>query len=119
MKILKSILFPLAAIIVTIWLVWYEQLPVTTKEASWNDTLVEAKAGGYRLITTGQLAERYLGETSSFLLVDTRQEWEHRTGHISGSINFPMEPTWWSRWRRAGDLEGLLGPDKEQFLVFY
>jgi rhodanese-related sulfurtransferase len=53
------------------------------------------------------------------LLVDTRQEWEYRTGHIKGALNFPMEPTWMSRWRNKGALENFLGPDKERYLVFY
>jgi rhodanese-related sulfurtransferase len=52
-------------------------------------------------------------------LVDTRQEWEYRTGHIKGALNFPMEPTWWARWRKAGDLRALLGPEKERGIVFY
>ena len=39
--------------------------------------------------------------TQQPMLIDTRQDWEYRTGHIQGAINFPMEPTWWSRWRKA------------------
>jgi rhodanese-related sulfurtransferase len=38
------------------------------------------------------------------LLVDTRQEWEYRTGHIKSSVNFPMEQAWLSRWRNKGAL---------------
>jgi rhodanese-related sulfurtransferase len=53
------------------------------------------------------------------LLVDTRQEWEYRSGHIRGATNFPIEPTWWSRWRKAGALEAVLGPDKDRLIVFY
>jgi rhodanese-related sulfurtransferase len=51
--------------------------------------------------------------------VDTRQEWEYRTGHIQGAPNFPMEPTWFARWQRKGELGKLLGPDKERSVVFY
>jgi rhodanese-related sulfurtransferase len=53
------------------------------------------------------------------MLVDTRQEWEYRTGHIEGAINFPMEPTGWSRWRKADALLNVLGPNKNQLIVFY
>ena len=53
------------------------------------------------------------------LLVDTRQEWEYRSGHIRGALNFPLEPTWISRWRNKGALEKFLGPDKNRFIVFY
>jgi hypothetical protein len=51
--------------------------------------------------------------------VDTRQEWEFRTGHIQGARNFPMESTGWSRWRKAGALEAFLGPDRQRPIVFY
>jgi rhodanese-related sulfurtransferase len=53
------------------------------------------------------------------LLVDTRQEWEYRSGHIKGALNFPIEPTWLSRWRNKGALAKFLGPDKNRFIVFY
>jgi rhodanese-related sulfurtransferase len=52
-------------------------------------------------------------------MVDTRQEWEYRTGHIKGALNFPMEPTGWARWRKKGALSKFLGPDKNQLIVFY
>jgi rhodanese-related sulfurtransferase len=51
--------------------------------------------------------------------VDTRQEWEYRTGHIKGAVNFSMEPTRWSRWRSAAALKAFLGPDRERTIVFY
>jgi rhodanese-related sulfurtransferase len=51
--------------------------------------------------------------------VDTRQEWEYRTGHLKGALNFPIEPTWFSRWRNQKPLEAFLGPDKNRFIVFY
>lgn len=107
------------AVIITAMAVWHLQRPITTKQATWEDVQTEAVAGGYRLITTEALSDRYLKSPSDMLLVDTRQEWEYRTGHIEGAFNFPMEPTWWARWRKADDLKDSLGPDKERFLVFY
>jgi len=115
----KSILLAAAAVILTGVAVWFAQRPVTPKHATWDDVLAEAKAGDYRIITTGELADRYRKDASDLLLVDTRQEWEYRTGHIKGALNFPMEPTWWARWRKAGDLRALLGPEKERGIVFY
>ena len=88
-------------------------------QAIWEDVLSEAKTGGYQIMTTEELAERYQIDSSKLLLVDTRQEWEYRTGHIRGALHFPMEPTWWARWRKARILENFLGPDKERLLVFY
>ena len=66
-----------------------------------DDVLSEAKNGGYRIIATTDLGAAYSKNPNEFFLVDTRQEWEYRTGYISGAISFPMEPTWWSRWRKA------------------
>jgi 3-mercaptopyruvate sulfurtransferase SseA len=40
-------------------------------------------------------------------------------GHIKGAVNFPMEPTAWSRWWKKSELAAELGPDKDRFIVFY
>jgi len=119
MKKTISLPLALAAVLITIVSVWYPQRPMAPKQATWNDVMAEAKAGGYRIITTEELAGWYRQGPSGLMLVDTRQEWEYRTGHIEGAINFPMEPTWWVRWRKAGTLEAFLGPDKDRTLVFY
>jgi len=72
-----------------------------------------------KIITTEDLSDLYQKDTASVLLVDTRQEWEYRTGHIKGAAHFSMEPTAWARWRKASALETFLGPDKNRTLVFY
>ena len=115
----KTILVALAAVILTASALWLTSRAVTPKTVTWDDVLAEAKQGGYRLITTKELAARFENNPAEMLLVDTRQEWEFRTGHIKGAVNFPMEPTGWSRWRKAGALETLLGSDKDRSLVFY
>jgi rhodanese-related sulfurtransferase len=79
-------------------------VPITPQQATWDDVVAEAEAGGYRIITTEALAEKYGKDPSALMLIDTRQEWEYRTGHIAGALLFPMEPTWWARWRKAGEL---------------
>ena len=109
----------LMAVIITAVSLWYSNQSVTPKEATWEDVLAEAEAGGYRLISTDKLWERYQSKPDTMLLVDTRQEWEYRSGYIKGAVNFPMEPTWLSRWRKKGALEQLLGSDKQRFIVFY
>jgi hypothetical protein len=114
-----SFILAFAAVFVTFVFVWHAQRPVGQKKAAWQDVLAEARAGGYKLISTEELAGLYRKEGAELLLVDTRQEWEHRTGHIEGSLNFPMEPTWWARWRKADELEEFLGPDKDRAIVFY
>lgn len=115
----KSFILALVAVIATVGFVLYKQHPVAPVQATWDDVIAEGETGGYSIITTEELAKLYTNESSKLLLVDTRQEWEYRTGHIDGAVNFPMEPTWWSRLSNAGKLEEFLGPDKDRTLVFY
>jgi hypothetical protein len=117
MNLSRNFILTLAAVSVAIAALWWTNQAVTPKEATWDDVLAEAKVGGYRLITTSELAEKY--SQSVPFLIDTRQEWEFRTGHITGAVNFPIEPTWWSRWRKVDSLKDLLGPDKDRLIVFY
>jgi hypothetical protein len=119
MKNSRTTLMALVAVLITVGVLWFTNRAVTPKEATWDDVQAEAKSGGYRIITTEELASEYQKDAGSLLLVDTRQEWEYRTGHIRGALNFSMEPTWWSRWRKASALGTFLGPDKERVIVFY
>jgi len=115
----KSTIAAIVAVLITIASLWFTNRAVTPKQATWDDVLVEGKNGGYRIITTEELAARYRQDPGSLLLVDTRQEWEYRTGHLKGAENFPMEPTAWARWHKTSELEKFLGPDKDRALVFY
>ncbi len=108
----------IALICLTIIALWFTNRSVTPEEASWNDVLAESKSGGYSLIKLDELWKKYQNN-QDFLLVDTRQEWEFRTGHIKNAMNFPMEPTWFSRWQKQHSLEKFLGPDKNKTIVFY
>ncbi len=119
MKPKHNTILALMAVIITVGFLWYTNQSVLPKEASWDDVLAEAEAGGYRLISTDELWERYQSKPDTLLLVDTRQEWEYRSGHIKGALNLPMEPTWLSRWRKKGAIGQLLGSDKHRFIVFY
>jgi hypothetical protein len=47
------------------------------------------RTGGYWLVTTVELSENYRKDPDKSLLVDTRQEWEYRTGHIKGIADLP------------------------------
>jgi len=115
----KTALLALAAAVLTLGTLWYINRPVIVQEATMADVRAEAARGGYRLITTEELARIYQQSPANLLLVDTRQDWEYRSGHIKGAVDFPMEPTWWSRWRAQGRLAALLGPDKDRLAVFY
>ena len=115
----KIILSAILPILITIGVMWFSNRAVTPKDATWEDVLSEARNGGYKLISTVELSEQYQNNPDKLLLIDTRQEWEYRTGHIKGALNFPIEPTWWSRRSKASALESLLGPDKDRMVVFY
>ena len=119
MKGATRAILAVVALAITMGTLWYSNRVVPPKEATWDDVRAEARQGGYQIITTVELFKRYTAEPESLLLVDTRQEWEYRTGHIKGARNFPMEPTWLSRWRNIGALENFLGADKNRFIVFY
>ncbi|KPK24050.1 MAG: rhodanese [Nitrospira bacterium SG8_3] len=116
---MKKALLAFLAITITVGVVWYGNRTVAPKKATWEDVVAEARKGGYQLISTDELWARYNKERQSPLLVDTRQEWEYRTGHIKDAVLFAMEPTWLSRWRKKGELATFLGPDKDRFIVFY
>jgi len=92
--------------------------PAGATEPSREGALAEANRGGYRLITTEELWDNYRN-ADDLLLIDTRQSWEYRMGHIEGAVHFPMEPTLWARWRSRSALAELLGENKEKLLVFY
>lgn len=109
----------LAVAALTLGVLWYLHRPILTKEPTWEEVQAEARRGGYRLINTADLAELCRREGDRLLLVDTRQEWEYRTGHIKGSVHFSMEPTAWARWQAKGPMAELLGPDRDRPMVFY
>jgi 3-mercaptopyruvate sulfurtransferase SseA len=115
----KRLWLPVLAITVTAGVLWFTNGAVTPREPTWDDVVAEANDGGYRLINTDELKKRYEDNPQSILVVDTRQEWEFAMGHIAGAVNFPVEPTAWSRWWKRGELASLLGSDMNRFIVFY
>ena len=119
MRKAKSTVLAVLAVGITFYALWFQNRPIVVKKATHADVMAEANKGGYRLIDTGRLWELYRKKPDDVLIVDTRQEWEYRTGHIKGAVNFPMEPTVWSRWRKKGALSEFLGPDKKRTIVFY
>jgi len=119
MKVFRSIIFPVVVVLLTLGWLWYARLPASTAIPSFEDIQREAIRDGYRLINTDELQKLYMSPHKEILLVDTRQEWEFRAGHIKGAVNFPMEPTWWARWRKKEALGQVLGTDKQRSVIFY
>ncbi|MBI5559038.1 MAG: rhodanese-like domain-containing protein [Deltaproteobacteria bacterium] len=91
----------------------------TAAAATLADVQQEAVRGGYRLINSDELRDMLNRHPAGVVLVDTRQEWEYAAGHISGAVNFPMEPTWLARLTKRGELQQFLGQDREKHIVFY
>lgn len=116
---MKKNILAIAAVGISILLLWMTHQAVTPRTATWDDVLREARTGGYRLITTGELKNLYQQQPGSFLLVDTRQEWEYKAGHIKDALTFPMEPTAFSRWKKKDTLKSFLGPDLNKSIIFY
>ena len=120
MQIKKTALLTLVAVALTLGGLWYVHRPQPApQETTMAEVQAEARRGGYQLISTQELAARYARDPRGLLLVDTRQEWEYRTGHLQGAVSFPIEPTWWGRTQARWRLAALLGPDKDKFIVFY
>ncbi len=115
----RTTVLALVAIVLTLGGLWYVNRPVAVQEATLAQVRAEATRGGYRLIDTPALAKLYRQPPANFLLVDTRQDWEYRSGHLASAVNFPIDPTWWGRFRARGRLAALLGPDKDRLVVFY
>jgi hypothetical protein len=115
----RTTLLALAAVLLTLGALWLVNRPVIAPEATMAEVRAEAARGGYRLMNTEELAAVYRQHPGTVLLVDTRQDWEYRSGHIQGAVNFPLEPTWWSRWRSQSRLAAALGPEKNRLVVFY
>ena len=110
---------PVLALMATILMLVYAARKPEPSRVTLENIRAEARNGGYRLITTEELWGWFQSDSDDLLLVDTRQEWEYRTGHIRGAVNFPMEPTWLSRWRKKSALAQLIGADKNRRIVFY
>lgn len=119
MNRLKTTFMTVLTLIITVGFLWYTNRSVTPKTATHEDVVAEARAGGYQLINTNELKAVYDKHPEGLLLIDTRQDWEYRSGHIRGALNFPMEPTWLSRWKNKEALEKFLGPDRNRLIVFY
>jgi len=116
-------LVAIVAVLVTVGSIWYPSRgggpggPM--QDPTWDELLAEAKAGGYGLVTTEELAGHLQKDPRHLLIIDTRQEWEFRTRHIKGAVLFPVETGKWWWFRNKSSLARLLGPDKDRTVVFY
>ena len=115
----KKLWLPLLAIAITVGVLWFTNRAVTPREPKRDDVVAEASGGGYRLIKTDELKQRYEKEPPERFVGGHPSRVGICYGSYHGSVNFPMEPTAWSRWQKKGKLAEALGPDKNRFIVFY
>lgn len=114
-----SVGMALTVVAATIGCLWYFSRPTALVTPTMTQVEAEAESGGYRLIGLQKLSVLHETRLDDMLLIDTRQQWEYRGGHIAGSLHFPMEPTGWAMWRNKKGLQALLGPDRNITIVFY
>ncbi|MDI7261337.1 MAG: rhodanese-like domain-containing protein [Thermodesulfobacteriota bacterium] len=120
MKHLRNIMLTLISIGMALGYLSFTRPNINPKETTWDEMLIDAQKGGYKVVTTEQLRELYIdNKLEKPLLIDTRQDWEYRAGHIKGALNFSIEPTWYSMWLKREKLKAFLGPDRNRSIVFY
>ncbi len=120
MKPLRSAIMALVVVGLVLGLLWHHYHGAPPEEATWDDVAAEARDGGYRLITTGELADLCRQPPPGLLLVDTRSDWEYAGGHIRGAVSCPAHLSWpWGPRRTEKAVAALLGPDKDRPVVFY
>ena len=73
MTAIKKAALALIAIAITAGYHWHTHRVITPKAATWNDVLAEVRQGGYAIIDTDALWDRYRKDPDSVLLVDTRR----------------------------------------------
>jgi len=86
----------------------------------WPQALDEARGAGYSLITPeGLKAVQKAGEV--FLLLDVRPDYEYRSGHIPGALNFEFHLGDRLRMERGKEeaFRRMLGPDRGRKVVIY
>ncbi len=121
MSLKRVLILMVLSLLISGTALWATNVEIEFEEATWEEVRQEAQEGGYQILTTEELWEMYQ-EDPDLLIVDTRQEWEYRLGHIEGAENFFMEPWFWDRWLKRGDLRDFLQDntqDKQDPMVFY
>lgn len=112
-----------AAVLVLLFISYAAQAQAESQKAVSVEgkVAVEAKKGGYQLITPEELKKEYLEDAAAFLLVDVRQEWSYQMQHIKGALHIDFAPIWWNQYSpmMRSEMKDLLGPDKNKRIVFY
>ena len=86
----------------------------------WNQASDEAKAGGYNLVRLDDLKKMY-DSKKSFLIIDTRTEYEYNEGHLPEAVSFEFDPgdKLQLKPEKKEALIKLLGPAKNRKIIIY
>jgi len=68
MHAVRKVLLALVAVTITAGALWYTNRTLPQKTATWEDVVAEARRGGYQLIRTEELWERYKNDPKNLLL---------------------------------------------------
>jgi len=98
----------------------------STKETEAVKLVRDTAAGGYDLLTVGEL-KKMIDEGKSMVIVDTMPyEDSYKKEHIPGAVQFLFPIPTMKEWdaketsgKSQADFEALLGPDKEKPIIVY
>lgn len=71
---------------------------------------IAGKELAYKIISQDR-AKEMMEDTTGYVILDVRTDWEYENGHIEGAINIPNE--------EIGHEEIEILPDKEQTILIY
>ena len=112
--VISSSIFILLVLVVT-GPSWSKANPVW-----WPSALAEAQRDGYTLTTPEEIQSLYASGTS-YSIVDVRPDYEFKTGHLPGAINFEIDlgDRLDLKPQKAAAFRKVLGMDKDRQIVIY
>ena len=86
----------------------------------WKQVANEAQRNGYSLVTLDDLKSLYESK-ASFMVVDTRTEYEYNDGHLPDAVNleFDLGDKLQLKPQKKSAFIKLLGPDKNRKIIIY
>ena len=86
----------------------------------WQQVENEAERDGYSLVTPDDLKKLYASE-ESFLVVDAREDYEYKEGHLPKAVNFEIDlgDRIKPKPEKQSSFLKLLGNDKNRKIIIY
>jgi thiosulfate/3-mercaptopyruvate sulfurtransferase len=125
MKIQRGLITALIAVLLVFGMAGGAMAAWGTKELETEKIAVtfarEVERGGYKILTTEELTG-WVDQKKTMLIVDTMPyEASYKKRHVPGAVQmeFPIPEMTQLDDKTRDALEKLLGPDKDQLIVFY